>query len=456
MRRLLAGIAAAAALFALAGSAQAAKQSVTTMNGAAAPGTPAQYNKVIVLTQGDPKADHVLVLIPGTSGGAAYFAPLARAITHELPDWQVWSIERRENLLEDHSYLEKYVNGEISNQELFDYYLGWLSDSSISPHFQPVADSTVPYAKQWGMNVAVGDIRQVVKAAGKKGRTVVLGGHSLGGSMTTAYATWDFNGKPGAKDLAGLVYIDGGSLGGTPPTAADAQASLDKLNQPDQSPFLDLLGLGVPWAAGVFNAVGSTAAREAPNELTVFDGYPLLPASLKPPVPATNAGGYGYGLDADTSPASLALVHVHIGHLADSGDPRGWTNGELGTVERTAQVFSGIPGMDGTAWYHPRRLSLDAGAINNGVDNPAQAVLDDHATHGDDVKVPIYAFATSLGNTRVIDAAKQLAKQSHVPKKEVVTVNKASTYAHIDPISATPSKNAFLKTVVKFLNKKVD
>jgi pimeloyl-ACP methyl ester carboxylesterase len=452
----MAGIATAVALFALAGSAQAAKQSVKTMKGFAAPDTPAQYDKVIVLKQGDPKADHVLVLIPGTSGGAAYFAPLAKAITHQLPDYQVWSIERRENLLEDHSVLDQALAGQVTAKQMFNYYLGWLSDSSISPHYQPVADSTVEFAKQWGMNVAVQDIRQVIKKAGKHGRTVVLGGHSLGGSMTTAYATWDFNGKPGVKDLAGLVYIDGGSLGGAPPTAEDAQASLDKLNQPDQSPFLDLLGLGVPWAAGVFNAVGSTAAREAPDELSVFDGYPLLPGSLKPPVPATNAGGYGYGLDADTSPASLALVHVHIGHLADAGDPRGWTNGELGTVERTAQVFSGIPGMDGTAWYHPRRLSLDSGAINNGIDNPAQAVLGDHATHGDDVHVPIYAFATSLGNTRVIDAAKQLAKQSHVAKRDVVTVNKAATYAHIDPISATPSKNAFLKSVVKFLRKQVD
>ena len=40
---------------------------------------------------------------------------------------------------------------------------------------------------------------------------MVLGGHSLGGSITTAYATWDFDGEPGAKDLSGLVYIDGGS-----------------------------------------------------------------------------------------------------------------------------------------------------------------------------------------------------------------------------------------------------
>ena len=39
----------------------------------------------------------------------------------------------------------------------------------------------------------------------------MVGGHSLGGSITTAYATRDFNGRPGARGLAGLVYIDGGS-----------------------------------------------------------------------------------------------------------------------------------------------------------------------------------------------------------------------------------------------------
>ena len=51
------------------------------------------------------------------------------------------------------------------------------------------------------------------KAAAKGGREVILGGHSLGASLTAAYAAWDFNGKPGYKDVDGLVLIDGGLLG---------------------------------------------------------------------------------------------------------------------------------------------------------------------------------------------------------------------------------------------------
>jgi alpha-beta hydrolase superfamily lysophospholipase len=61
------------------------------------------------------------------------------------------------------------------------------------------------------MRVEIADLRRVVKAAQRRGRRVVMGGHSLGGSITTAYATWDFGGRPGASGLSGLVYIDGGS-----------------------------------------------------------------------------------------------------------------------------------------------------------------------------------------------------------------------------------------------------
>ena len=45
------------------------------------------------------------------------------------------------------------------------------------------------------MNVAVQDLHIVIGAAKKLGGKVVLGGHSLGGSVVTAYATWDFNGQ---------------------------------------------------------------------------------------------------------------------------------------------------------------------------------------------------------------------------------------------------------------------
>src|SRR5437899_12274604 len=73
------------------------------LDGFAAPGTPAELNKVGVLQIGPKKAKNVLVLNPGTSASAAYFAPLAKTVVEKTKGWQVWAVERRENLLEDHS-----------------------------------------------------------------------------------------------------------------------------------------------------------------------------------------------------------------------------------------------------------------------------------------------------------------------------------------------------------------
>src|SRR6188472_1375 len=71
----------------------------SVMDGYSSPGTPSNLNKVGVLKTGDPRARNVLVLNPGTSASAAYFAPLARSIVARARGWQVWSVERRENLL---------------------------------------------------------------------------------------------------------------------------------------------------------------------------------------------------------------------------------------------------------------------------------------------------------------------------------------------------------------------
>ncbi len=453
---LVLAVAAAALGLCLAGSASA-KLNVMTLKGSPAPGTPAKYNTVKVVKQGPKKAKKILLLEPGTSAGATNFRPLGNALVKRLEGWQVWSIERRENLLEDHSMLEKYLKGKATNQQMLDYYLGWVvPNSGIENHFQPKTTEETEFAKNWGLKVAVQDIRRIVKVARKGGRKVVLGGHSLGGSIVTAYATWNFHGKPGAKSLAGLVFIDGAGAREAEdlPSAESARQQLDALNEPGASPFITLVP-PLPWAAGVFNAMGSTAALQDPDSRSLVADFPLLPDSLKPPVSATNLAQYAYAVDADTGPENLRLVQSHIGQLADSGDPRGWVNGQLGTAQRAAQVFTEIDGMDGTSWYHPLRLTIDAGAINNGIATPAQKVYGIRTTMGKRVKLPMYSFDAALGNGRIKRATLALAAQSKVPKKWVRNVVRSKTYAHIDPLSAVPKKNDFIKTLVPFLKKRV-
>src|SRR3954454_15925407 len=442
------------ALSALLGFAPAAsgRTSFERIPGYQSPGTPAKYNKVGILEFGSAKAKNVLVLNPGTSASAAYFAPLARSIVARAKGWQGWAVERRENLLEDQSVADRGKAGKATPQQLTDYYVGWVQDSSISPHFQLIPDSKVEFAKQWGMNTEIQDLRRVVLRAKKLGGKVVVGGHSLGGSITSAYATWDFRGKPGAKGLAGLVFIDGGSR----PKPISKDGATQRLGDLMKgSPWLNFGGLPTPFA-GLFNSGGALLTKLAPNAPSVAQSLSILPDVFKPPVPATNAGQYGYALDSATSPSSLVAAQAHLGHLAASGNPRRWDDaGELTPIQRYADAFAawGLRGLDETSWYHPMRLTLDAGAVAAGNPNDAQKVLGVHATHGHDLprRLRIYAFGAALGGQRVLDATRALAKQSKIPARQLLLIDRHTSYAHNDPNTAAPKRNLFLKKLVPFL-----
>jgi hypothetical protein len=430
--------------------------SVTWMHGYAAPGTPDKYNKVGVIKVGPSAAKNVLVLEPGTSAAAAYFVPLAKWVVSKARGWQVWSVERRENLLEDQSVLNRYKEHKATSVQLFDYYLGYLKDPSISHHYQPIANSKVEFAKQWGINVAVQDLHVVIGAAKKLGGKVVLGGHSLGASVVTAYATWDFDGRAGADALAGLVYIDGGSS----TTAVSAQAAtqtLQALDAPSASPWLAFGGIAAPYA-GLFEATGAASALLDPNGPSLGQTSGLLPADIVPPVRVTNVGQYGYALNASTSPPSLLAAQAHLGQgLASRGPIHGWSGaGALTPIDRFATMFSGagIHNSNGTEWYFPQRLTDDMGAVDEGNANPAQSVLDVHATMGHSLpkKLLIYAFGARLGGASVPQDAQTLALQSGIPMSNLTLANYQSTYSHNDPSGAYPD-NAFFDRLIPFLKK---
>jgi hypothetical protein len=434
---------------AMAAPAAAHPLGVRWMRSFAAPGTPARYDRVGVIKVGRRSARNVLVLEPGTSAGAGYFVPLAKWIVSRAPGWQVWSVERRENLLEDQSELNLAKRHRISATQLFDYYLGYLSDPRITHHFQPVPDARVPFARGWGMGVAVHDLRTVIDAARRLGGRVVLGGHSLGGSVVTAYATWDFGGRPGADQLAGLVYDDGGSA--TPAvSAAAARGELRTLAH--STPWLAFSGVPAP-ELGLFSAVGSTVALIAPHQPSLAQSFPFTPAPLKPPVAATNLATFGYDTDTKTS-ALVFAAQAHLGALNTSVSPAGWRrDGAITPISRYAAMLSGagMMGVDGTEWYFPQRLTDDTGAVDQGNANPAQRVLGVRATMGHRLprSLRIYAFG-AYGGAAITGAAAALARQSRIPRSHLLLVNRHGTYAHNDPAAAYPH-NAFFTNLIRFL-----
>ena len=277
---------------------------------------------------------------------------------------------------------------------------------------------------------------------------MLLGGHSAGASTAVAYAAWDFGGRPGYRDLDGLVLIDGGLLGSF--QSADlARARTELADIRGGDVFLDILGLGLPEINGIFTQVGALWAYRRPDEPSVLQQYPALPDFVKPPIPVTNEALLGYAFDETTSPDLLSIIHIHAGRLADSGDPRGWQDGELTSLRRHAKAWAAND-PNATEWYYPRRLRLDIDAASPLRQTAAARFLGLRLMHGEDIDVPVYAYSTDLTEGAVARGARRLVRMSRVPSSRVVDDR---TAAHIDPLSAGPRTNRFLKTVVPFLKR---
>ena len=439
MRRL--ALLALVFVLAFAAQAQAAGSRWVAVKGASAAG-PAKYDLTHVRIFGPKRARRVLILVPGYIGGAGDFSAIGPDIVRRVSNLQVWAWDRRSNAFEDTSV---FAGGDPDQS--FGYYLN--GGTVNGKKFQPLAGSTVPFVRDWGLKTELEDLRNVVLKARDRGRReVILGGDSLGGSTTVAYAAWDFNGHPGYRDLSGLVLIDGGLLGTfSTPSLASVKKRLADLRKGD--PFVDLLDLGIPWAAGAFAETAALYAEKKPNEPAVLQQYPLIPSDLRPPVPATNEAALGYAFDASTSPKSLALIQVHAGQLAASGNPRPWQAGELTPLSRLEEGFTQEPG-NAVEWYFPQKLTLDVDGANLLNRNPITRLLGLREYDRAQVDVPLYAFETSLTNGRVLRGARRFVKSSKVPSSKLVADHGAG---HLDPLFAAPSKNRFLQTVVPFLKR---
>jgi hypothetical protein len=396
---------------------------------------PAKYDRVFVQQLGPKGADNVLVLVPGTNGGAGSITPVARDIIRRVPRTQVWNVDRREQAFEDTSV---FASGDPQRAQ--DYYLGF--------QYRRVAGEDARFVADWGLKLQLADLRSVIRRARAGGRRVILGGHSAGASTAVAYAAWDFGGRAGYRDLDGLVLIDGGLLGSFD-SAGLARAKRELADIRSGSVFFDVLGLGLPEINGIFVQIAALWAYKRPTEPSVLQQYPLLPESVKPPVRVTNEALLGFALDEDTSPDLLSIVHLRAGRLADSGDPRGWDDGELTPIQRFARAFA-AENPNATEWYYPRRLLLDIDAASALRQTAAARYLGLRLTHGSKIDVPLYAFSTALTEGRVARGARRLVRRSAIEGSTIVDDRGTS---HIDPVSAAPSRNHFLKSVVPFLRR---
>lgn len=415
--------------------AAAAAEPYVAIAGAPAPG-PDVYDRVFVEKFGPASAKTVLVLVPGFGGGAGGFALVAPELVKRVPGLQVWAYDRREQALEDHAGFTA-----AEPQAALDYYLASkpVGGKTFRP---PVVGTDFPFARQWGLALALEDLRRVVLAARVGGaRRVILGGHSFGASTAAAYAAWDFGGRPGYSDLAGLVLIDGGQLGAFEGlTLAGTKARLAKLAS--GSPFEDQLGLGVPWIYGVLGEAGAQFAVADPAGVSVLQRSPLVPSSLSAPVPVTNQAFLGF---------AALRTGITVGSLADAGDPRPWRDDGLAPIADVARTLARDP-ADVFEWYFPARLTIDLLGASSLARDPVTELLGLRVWHRAEVDVPLYAFETGAFKGRVLKGARRYLDSSRIPRERSVLATDEKML-HDDPLFAAPARNRFLQTVVPFLKR---
>ena len=163
--------------------------------------------------------DAMLVMLPGILEGANGFEYLGRQLVYMAKvqdglNLEVWAVERRNNRLEDLSaanYIEaELAAGNLTAEEAgyaaMDYY--YLGEELNGRTFDGwLRDPDVPFLSEFGLRLDTEDVFTVIQAMvpdlETRKRKVFVGGHSMGGMMTTFFAGWDLDGDPDTLDDAG-------------------------------------------------------------------------------------------------------------------------------------------------------------------------------------------------------------------------------------------------------------
>ena len=154
-------------------------------------------------------ADAVLTLMPGIFGGAGSMDQVARNTIRRAAKLgrkvEVWTLERRSNCLEDHRGVRAALRTGDPRVSFGYYYEDREVDGKKFPGFAD--EERAGFLRDVGLAQTVKDwhtiITRGIPSQRMRKRKLVCGGHSLGGPLTAALASWDFDGDPETTKDAG-------------------------------------------------------------------------------------------------------------------------------------------------------------------------------------------------------------------------------------------------------------
>ncbi len=347
--------------------------------------TPERYNQAFYMRYFAPgdKPQTVFVIMPGVFGGATSLDILARQLVAAVPNLEVWAIDRRANGLEDRSAIATSLRHQ--NPSLaYDYY---VKNLGTPQGFRTIPPDQLRFMSEWSLEVHLYDLHEIIKAARQQAPQVILGGHSLGGSMAGYYAAFEFPEGPGYTLIDGMVLMDG-VLGRTGGFDREPQGlnlgpieiipGTEGLKENRGSPYLtfgltpefyakrEVMALFArfdPMGLSSGNWLDFPATNRAVIGIQNDDQYTASTAfssSMGEALGATFAGN----ITAVILGGSEGVYSQTVTGVAKGFDYVDWTRGdpEDEATDPSEMVTSwSTPEADRSEWYFPIRLAIDIG-----------------------------------------------------------------------------------------------
>lgn len=380
------------------------------------------------------EARAIVIAVPGIFGGAGSFEMLARHLVRRSvaagEPIEVWAVDRRSNRLEDLRGLDA-AEATQSPDVARGYYLRRETVGGVA--FEGYLEQgDVPFMSEWGLAMHLEDLRALIEQipSDERRARVFLMGHSLGASMTEAFAAWRFGETRGAEMLAGMVLVDGAAspTGFTEDEYRNGTSGgimsvpgVDAIRATTRYLALPLLGVQVYTVAEIaaMSALYAPEAierdRERSSVLATLMGLTVreLPAM-------TNEAAFGFAFDDASNGLSFAAVSMGQStggpvegydslfgtRLIRPSDPAAtytWIDAlEVDPPELTPLANLAHSWVDGRTnfaeWYFPVRLALDLSAVGGLVipEDGWQASEGLRAFDGALVDAPILAVAAAL------------------------------------------------------------
>lgn len=309
----------------------------------------------------------VIIMIPGTLGGAGSFSLLGRELVASAGmDYpiEVWALDRRANCLEDQTGMQEAAATE-NPQAALDYYINGSSigESKFVGFYEP---AETLFLSEFGLQLLMQDIYAILvdkipdPAARKK--NVFIAGHSLGAALAADFAAWDFDNDAatasdaGFNNCAGLIGLEGTvgiwSSSSTPErrykkklARLRASGSGNPLITPEAMALIEILALNAAFAPDAECTIfRSLAVAPATGRLVkYFTTYGLEPGAGKPALGDFHISNEAMlGIFSDDNFQPISIGRVSLGFLAGGPVER------RGSPWRGGGLFAPADGDSGT------------------------------------------------------------------------------------------------------------